>query len=31
MDEAKIFLFPCETNILHPGIRVEITDSGYNK
>jgi len=28
MGEAKIFLFPCETNILHPVIRIEVTDSG---
>ena len=28
MGEAKIFLIPCETNILHPAIRIEVTDSG---
>ena len=28
MGEAKIFLIPCETNILHPTIRIEITGSG---
>jgi len=28
MGEAQIFLFPCETNILHPVIRIEVTDSG---
>ena len=27
MGEAKIFLIPCETNILHPAIRIEVTDS----
>ena len=28
MGEAKIFLIPCETNILRPVIRIEVTDSG---
>ena len=28
MGEAKIFLIPCETNILHPVIRIEVTDPG---
>ena len=27
MGEAKIFLIPRETNILHPAIRIEVTDS----
>ena len=30
MGEAKIFLIPCETNILRPVIRIEVTDSGIN-
>ena len=28
MGEAKVFLSPCETNVLHPVIRIEIMDSG---
>ena len=28
MGEAKIFLIPCETNILHSVIRIEVADSG---
>ena len=28
MGEAKIFLIPCETNILHAVIRIEVADSG---
>ncbi len=28
MGEANIFLIPCETNVLHPVIRIEITRSG---
>ena len=31
MGEAKIFLSPCKTNVLHPVIRIEITDSGNIK
>ena len=27
MGEAKIFLIPCETNILRPFIHIEVTDS----
>ena len=27
MGEAKIFLYLCKTNVLHPVIRIEITDS----
>ena len=30
MGEAKIFLIPCETNVLHPAIRIEVTDLGSN-
>ena len=31
MGEAKIFLIPCETNILRPVIRIEVTNSGLNQ
>ena len=31
MGEAKIFLIPCETNILYPAVRIEVTDSGQNQ
>ena len=30
MGEAKIFLIPCETNILCPAIRIEVTDPGIS-
>ena len=31
MGEAKIFFSPCETNVLHPVIRIEVTASGRKK